>query len=92
MTRFPSGARDRGGRAGGVMVRVGVVRVGRTGGTASDGRVYPRAALRGEGSLEQVSEFRHQNHRFLMPPFSVLLSQIHSLHSAIKNPSLWQML
>ncbi|MDR6219899.1 hypothetical protein [Deinococcus soli (ex Cha et al. 2016)] len=29
-------------------------------------------------SIEQFSEFRHQNNGLLMPPFSILLGNIHS--------------
>jgi hypothetical protein len=43
-------------------------------------------------SVEQFSEWRHQNNGLLMPPFSILLGNIHSLCSSIKNSSLWQML
>ena len=43
--------------------------------------------LRRNSNHESTTE----NNRLLTPPFSILLGNIHSLRSAIKNTSLWQM-
>lgn len=40
---------------------------------------------------EQFSELQHQEMKFLMPPFSALLTQFHSLRSAVSDRSLRHM-